>query len=198
VGIEAAKLREATEPLVRDLQATLAWDRARARSEVDWWLRIAVDGLGLRFGPSDPQLAADDEKLVEAVVVRAAEDFQKWAHETFVDTSWPSCLRHGRHPMSLGSADDGSLAWCRPQDAAVMVGLGMLGGQDETGPAVVAGRPTHWRAAHRLNAGPDPAVLLIASTPRPLPSQLVISARPGRAAGARPSAPGAPGRATRG
>jgi hypothetical protein len=44
-----------------------------------------------------------------------------------------------------------------------MVGLRMLGGQDGTGPAVVAGRPTHWRAAHRLNAGPDPAVLLIAS-----------------------------------
>jgi hypothetical protein len=50
VWIEAAKLREATEPLVRDLQATLAWDQARARSEVDWWLRLAVDGLGLRFG----------------------------------------------------------------------------------------------------------------------------------------------------
>lgn len=113
--IEAAKLREATEPLVRDLQATLAWDQARARSEVDWWLRLAVDGLGLRFGPSDPQLAADDEELVEAVVVRAAEAFQKWAHETFVDTSWPSCLRHGRHPMSLGSPTTAALRGAAPR-----------------------------------------------------------------------------------
>jgi hypothetical protein len=115
VWIEAAKLREATEPLVRDLQATLAWDQGRARSEVDWWLRLAVDGLGLRFGPSDPQLAADDEELVEAVVVRAAEAFQKWAHETFVDTSWPSCLRHGRHPMSLGSPTTAALRGAAPR-----------------------------------------------------------------------------------
>jgi hypothetical protein len=40
----------------------------------------------LEFG-----LAAADEKLVE--------DVQQEIHDTFVDTSWPECPRHGKHPL---------------------------------------------------------------------------------------------------
>ncbi|MEO7192617.1 MAG: hypothetical protein ABI051_16315 [Vicinamibacterales bacterium] len=34
---------------------------------------------------------ASDEKLVE--------DVQQEIHDTFVDTSWPECPRHGKHPL---------------------------------------------------------------------------------------------------
>jgi len=34
---------------------------------------------------------ATDEKLVE--------DVQQEIHDTFVDTSWPACPRHGGHPL---------------------------------------------------------------------------------------------------
>jgi hypothetical protein len=36
-------------------------------------------------------IAASDEKLVE--------DVQQEIHDTFVDTSWPECPRHGKHPL---------------------------------------------------------------------------------------------------
>lgn len=28
-----------------------------------------------------------------------AEDAQQWLHDTFLDTTWPPCPDHGRHPL---------------------------------------------------------------------------------------------------
>jgi hypothetical protein len=192
-----AKLREATEPLVRDLQATLAWDQARARSEVDWWLRLAVDGLGLRSG-----------RAIRSSRLTTRSSSRPWWSEPLKPSRSGrmrrSSIRRGRRASATGAIrcrlarrrrqpcvapppGRGGDGWA--QDAR-RSGRNRPSGSRRTPDPLAGGPPT--------NAGPDPAVLLIASTPRPLPSQLVISARPGRAAGARPSAPGAPGRATRG
>jgi hypothetical protein len=58
-------------------------------------------------------LGAADEKL--------AEDVQQEIHDTFVDTSWPACPRHGRHPLWYR---DG--AWYCDQLAAPVAALGAL------------------------------------------------------------------------
>jgi hypothetical protein len=59
--------------------------------------------------------AAYDEKLVD--------DVQQEFHDRLVDTTWPVCPRHGRHP--LWYHDDGWW-WCE-QDRVALCKLGDLG-----------------------------------------------------------------------
>ena len=54
-----------------------------------------------------------DELLVEHV--------QQFFHDTFVDTTWPACPRHLRHPLWYR---DG--AWWCTQDHAAIIALGEL------------------------------------------------------------------------
>ena len=60
-------------------------------------------------------IADPEEKLVE--------DVQQAVHDTFIDTTWPACARHGRHPLWYA---DG--AWWCTQDRVVVAPLGELPG----------------------------------------------------------------------
>jgi hypothetical protein len=59
---------------------------------------------GTSFG-RDPLLYRD--KLVE--------DVQQYFHDTLVDTTWPACPRHRRHPLWLR----GEFWYCEQDDVAV-------------------------------------------------------------------------------
>lgn len=47
---------------------------------------------------------------------KLVDDVQQELHDTFVDTTWPACPRHGRHP--LWYHDDGWW-WCEQDRVAV-------------------------------------------------------------------------------
>ena len=54
-------------------------------------------------------------------LVKVVDDVQQALHDTFVDTRWPACPRHGAHPMRYR---DG--AWWCEQDGTRIAGLGEL------------------------------------------------------------------------
>lgn len=56
----------------------------------------------------------DGEKVIE--------DVQQYFHDTFVDTTWPACPRHIRHPLWYR---DG--AWWCEQDGIAIAPIGELG-----------------------------------------------------------------------
>ena len=60
----------------------------------------------------------DRDDIGEKVV----EDVQQYFHDTFVDTTWPTCPRHSRHPLWYR---DG--AWWCGQDGVAVTRLGELG-----------------------------------------------------------------------
>ena len=49
------------------------------------------------------------------------EDVQQYFHDTFVDTTWPACPRHSRHPLWYR---DG--AWWSEQDTVAVLRIGDL------------------------------------------------------------------------
>ena len=81
---------------------------------------VRTVGVGYRFLVADAAAnlaaygAGDAEKLVEEV--------QQEFHDTFVDTTWPACPRHGRHPLWYHA--DGWW-WCE-QDGVAVYRLGAL------------------------------------------------------------------------
>ena len=58
--------------------------------------------------------AGYDEKVVEVV--------QQEFHDSFIDTTWPACPRHHRHPLWY---HDGGWWWCQ-QDRVALCNLGDL------------------------------------------------------------------------
>jgi hypothetical protein len=69
------------------------------------------------------QLAANVLTFREAsdAAEKVVEDVQQYFHDTFVDTTWPACPRHSRHPLWF--RDD---AWWCEQDGVAIVPLGKL------------------------------------------------------------------------
>ncbi len=55
---------------------------------------------------------------------KVVEDVQQYFHDTFVDTTWPACPRHHRHPLWYR---DG--AWWCEQDAVAVARIGNLGSE---------------------------------------------------------------------
>src|SRR5687767_3692426 len=88
--------------LRRDVLATVG---AEHDAEVQ---RLAANVLEFR----EPDDAAD--KIVE--------DVQQYLHDTFVDTTWPTCPRHLQHPMWF---HDDAWWWCE-HDGVPVVRLGEL------------------------------------------------------------------------
>jgi hypothetical protein len=72
--------------LVSDISATLAWPRTEAAGFVIDTARGILDFL-------------EDEKWTFAE--RVIENVQQRIHDEFIDTSWPECPAHGRHPLWL-------------------------------------------------------------------------------------------------
>lgn len=91
----------AVELIAHDLTATLGWDHARAQAgacdALDNRMQFLLDDLaGEQLDPATRQ------EVLEDLVVEAVEDLQQRLHDTFVDTTWPACPRHRRHPRGLG------------------------------------------------------------------------------------------------
>jgi hypothetical protein len=53
---------------------------------------------------------------------KVVEDVQQQLHDTFVDTTWPTCPRHARHPLWYKEG-----AWWCDRDGAMVAPLGALG-----------------------------------------------------------------------
>lgn len=67
-------------------------------------------------------IAADVRELdVKGEAEKVVNDVQQYFHDTFVDTTWPACPRHGNHPLWYR---DGSW-WC-VEDGAAVARLGQL------------------------------------------------------------------------
>ncbi len=52
---------------------------------------------------------------------KVVDDVQQFIHDTFVDTTWPTCPKHGRHPLWYLSG-----AWWCEQDDVAIAPLGSL------------------------------------------------------------------------
>ena len=59
----------------------------------------------------------DPDDAVDKIV----EDVQQYLHDTFVDTTWPTCPRHPNHPMWFRD-----YAWWCEQDEVPLARLGEL------------------------------------------------------------------------
>lgn len=94
---------EAIRPLVKDLVATLGWT-----------LEDAI-GMIQSAGSQTP-----------GTLMGMAEDVQQWLHDTFLDTTWPACPDHGRHPLWLADAEPLPVWTCEESGRAVCR-LGELG-----------------------------------------------------------------------
>jgi hypothetical protein len=78
------------------------------------------------LGPGHAQLIADiaadvRELHVEGEGEKLVEDVQQYIHDTFMDTTWPACPRHARHPLWYR---DG--AWWCVEDGVPVARLGEL------------------------------------------------------------------------
>jgi hypothetical protein len=78
------------------------------------------------LGPAHDQLiediAADVRELhVTGEAEKVVNDVQQFFHDTKVDTTWPACPRHGKHPLWYR---DGSW-WC-VEDGVAIARLGEL------------------------------------------------------------------------
>jgi hypothetical protein len=85
------QLAQAVTRVAHDLSATLGWDAQQAAA-------YAEQTIGASFG------VAGVEDWIAArgsFAVKLAEDVQQQLHDTFVDTTWPTCPLHPRHPLWL-------------------------------------------------------------------------------------------------
>jgi hypothetical protein len=84
------------------------------------------------IGPGHEELVrANAERLREFIdddphyyFQRVVEDTQQDLHDEFIDTDWPRCPLHGRHPLWLGEGG----WWCE-QDHVLIAPVGQLGPQ---------------------------------------------------------------------
>jgi hypothetical protein len=101
-------------------------------------IRIAVDAVAHDVTAT----LGEEEQVFQAILSRAEElrafvedpheflgtlagDVQQWLHDTFRDTSWPTCPQHPWHPLWLRE-DDYPLAWRCSQDDALIAEVGHL------------------------------------------------------------------------
>jgi len=88
--------------LLRDLHATIGTGHDQIPVENAIRLRLFIE---------------ETDRYIERVV----EDTQQDIHDFFIDTDWPRCPRHRRHPLWL---HDG--AWWCEADGIRVAGLGEL------------------------------------------------------------------------
>ena len=78
-----------------DLTGTLASRRQIAEQIVNDWV---AQGIG--WATTGAQLAHS-----------VGEGIQQYLHDSFVETTWPTCPVHRSHPLFLHLLPDGSLMW---------------------------------------------------------------------------------------
>ena len=99
----------ASSPIDPTLLARLERDIARTVGDRH---RTLVARAAARMQSLDPPI--DPAKVVD--------DVQQDIHDLFIDTTWPSCPRHGRHPLWYREG-----AWWCEQDSVAIADLGALG-----------------------------------------------------------------------
>jgi hypothetical protein len=98
--------QEVVNGIVSDLTATLGWTSEAAEA-------VARRVAKFHYADGNPAFAA-------------AEDVQQWLQDTFLDTTWPACPEHQRHPLQL--TDDDPPRWICPATNREVCALGHLGG----------------------------------------------------------------------
>jgi hypothetical protein len=88
--------------LIRDILATLG---------------AAHEYAGGMFAAAVRDWHQDRDSYLQKVV----DDVQQYFHDTFTDTTWPTCLRHPNHPMWLQES-----WWCCEKDNVRLVKLGEI------------------------------------------------------------------------
>jgi hypothetical protein len=106
--VSEGALRDAATRLTQDLVAILGWnwERAALLVEVEADIQMELEG--------------EDDSIVHDL----AERVQQAIQDQFIDTAWPACARHQRHPLEV---DDSNPPWWRcPLDAVRQTRLGGL------------------------------------------------------------------------
>jgi len=111
--MNADEERDAVDPIVHDLLATLDLEREHA--------------MDLVHAEVDQMREYWTENRSRSFAYELAERVQQVVHDEFIDTSWPPCHRHGeRHPLWLGAEEPPN--WqCRAADLVIEAPLGRLG-----------------------------------------------------------------------
>jgi hypothetical protein len=109
MAVSDSEIESLLARLARDTDWTIPW---RKRRDVQDSVSDVRAAHGWRF---------DDGEGIEAFTEMYVEDIQQWLMDTFVDTSWPTCPRHGRHPLWF---HDG--AWHCDLDRVALAQLGEL------------------------------------------------------------------------
>lgn len=97
-------------------EPSLLADAELLRVDVESTLGAAASPLVERHVARIVQLAPAD------ATERLVNDVQQEIHDTFTDTSWPTCPRHGTHPLEYHDA-----AWWCDTDHIRIAPLGSLG-----------------------------------------------------------------------
>lgn len=99
-------------------------------ADQDEVVRLVLADVNATLGPGHESFARanaerlrgfiddDRDRYFDAVVAATQQDL----HDEFIDTDWPKCPRHARHPLWL---HDG--AWWCEQDDVVVAPVGKLG-----------------------------------------------------------------------
>ena len=80
------------QALERDIVATLGWD----------------DSFGFIIDRNEELHREDEWESAVSLGFWLVENVQQEFHDTFVDTTWPACPWHHRHPLWLKEEGD----WC--------------------------------------------------------------------------------------
>lgn len=84
--------------------------------------RDASNTLGDSYSQLIEDTAADVRELgVGDGGDKLVNDVQQYFHDTAVDTTWPTCPRHGRHPLWYRQG-----AWWCVEDGVAVAALGEL------------------------------------------------------------------------
>jgi hypothetical protein len=75
-----------------------------------------------RTGPQSERFR-DDEEAQAIFDWKVIEDFQQGIHDEHIDTTWPTCPRHTRHPLTF---DHEHKMWRCPMDSTLAFPLGAL------------------------------------------------------------------------
>ena len=102
----------------------------------------------------------EDDASVSLFVTRVVEDTQQWLHDTFIDTTWPTCPEHGNHPLWVDGKEIPGWACASSNRLACHVGeLGTVISADDATAAQNVGRL-------EANAAQDAAMLARLQGPR--------------------------------
>jgi hypothetical protein len=138
MGVDPVDVERAVTRVARDLAATLGLPSETA------------EGVARREALAAAKIMnqwADDEVEWPLFLSRVVEETQQWLHDTFLDTTWPSCPEHGNHPLWLN--DDETPGWTCPSSHTTVCSVG------ELGTLVTADEATAARNVGRLEANSE-------------------------------------------